>query len=383
MRLENTTPIAPMLNGTPRIELGASDATSVKVVMNDFRMLDLPYLWLRDNCLCDDCRVSETQEKRFMLSDVPADLSPLSVALDDSELVITWPDQHCTRFVLEDIVALSAPRHDPPMAWAPDFAPRYFDWSLFLHDDIAAAEAISTFLIDGAIVINSAPQDSETLELLSPRLGPIRELLIDRIHNVLVDTHVYNVAHTPFALPPHNDFASYSFPPTVQALHMLENDVEGGKSIIVDSWGVAEDLRRDRPDYFETLCEFAVPFREFDETNETFAVEPIIKCDTKGRIISVRFSNQLMQTMDPMKEGVKTFYQAYHEFCRRITDPTRRCTFRLEGGQILLVAAHRILHAREAFNPVGKRHLQDAYFELDNIANKLILLQRNAKVSHV
>ena len=164
---------------------------------------------------------------------------------------------------------------------------------------------------------------------------------------------------------------------------MLENDVEGGKSIIVDSWGVAEDLRRDRPDYFETLCEFAVPFREFDETNETFAVEPIIKCDTKGRIISVRFSNQLMQTMDPMKEGVKTFYQAYHEFCRRITDPTRRCTFRLEGGQILLVAAHRILHAREAFNPVGKRHLQDAYFELDNIANKLILLQRNAKVSHV
>jgi len=383
MRLENTTPIAPMLNGTPRIELGASDATSVKVEMNGFRMLDLPYLWLRDNCLCDDCRVSETQEKRFMLSDVPADLSPLSVALDDSELVITWPDQHCTRFVLEDIVALSAPRHDPAMGWAPDFAPRYFDWSLFLHDDIAAAEAISTFLIDGAIVINSAPQDSETLELLSPRLGPIRELLFDRIHNVLVDTHVYNVAHTPFALPPHNDFASYSFPPTVQALHMLENDVEGGKSIIVDSWGVAEDLRRDRPDYFETLCQFAVPFREFDETNETFAVEPIIKCDTKGRIISVRFSNQLMQTMDPMKEGVKTFYQAYHEFCRRITDPTRRCTFRLEGGQILLVAAHRILHAREAFNPVGKRHLQDAYFELDNIANKLILLQRNAKVSHV
>ena len=92
MRLENSTHIAPMLNETPRIELGASDATSVKVVMNDFRALDLPYLWLRDNCLCDECRVPETQEKRFMLSDVPADLSPLSVALEDSELVITWPD---------------------------------------------------------------------------------------------------------------------------------------------------------------------------------------------------------------------------------------------------------------------------------------------------
>jgi alpha-ketoglutarate-dependent taurine dioxygenase len=42
----------------------------------------------------------------------------------------------------------------------------------------------------------------------------------------------------------------------------------------------------------------------------------------------------------------------------------------------LLVAAHRVLHAREAFVPSGKRHLQDAYFELDNIANKVITLNK-------
>ena len=48
----------------------------------------------------------------------------------------------------------------------------------------------------------------------------------------------------------------------------------------------------------------------------------------------------------------------------------------LQGGEIILVAALRVLHARESFQPTAKRHLQDAYFELDNIANKLVLLKR-------
>ena len=25
---------------------------------------DLPFLWLRDNCQCDGCRIKETQEKQ-------------------------------------------------------------------------------------------------------------------------------------------------------------------------------------------------------------------------------------------------------------------------------------------------------------------------------
>ena len=47
--------------------------------------------------------------------------------------------------------------------------------------------------------------------------------------------------------------------------------------------------------------------------------------------------------------------------------------FRLEGGHILLVSAHRVLHGRREFKQNGKRHLQDAYFEMDNVENNLVL----------
>ncbi|GIS47229.1 MAG: hypothetical protein Ct9H90mP19_4660 [Gammaproteobacteria bacterium] len=49
---------------------------------------------------------------------------------------------------------------------------------------------------------------------------------------------LYNVAHTSKELPPHNDFASYMNQPSIQGLHMLENECKGGESIIVDGWKV-------------------------------------------------------------------------------------------------------------------------------------------------
>ena len=352
------------------------DGNCLNIVSKQSVLLTLPNLWLRDNCLCDECRNVETEEKSFILSTVSCDLTPSMVDLTEDMLSIGWPDGHQSDYVLADILELSKERHAPTMSWGKGFQPEYVNWSSFLADDATALIALTAFLQTGVMIIDGAPSQSNSLELLASRLGPIREVLFDRIHNVCLETRVYNVAHTALALPPHNDFASYSFPPSAQALHMLENGAEKGSSIILDAWAVAEKIRRQRPDFFTTLCDFAVPFRQFDEDNETYAVEPIIKCDSGGNIISVRFSNQLMQTIDPMRTGVNDFYQAYHCLCCHMTDSDNHVKFRLEGGHILLVAAHRVLHAREAFVPSGKRHLQDAYFELDNIANKVITLNK-------
>jgi gamma-butyrobetaine dioxygenase len=355
----------------PTIEV---QADVVNVFLGDSRLLSLPHLWLRDNCPCDDCRVAKTQEKSFIVSNVAVDICPLNVSLVNGLLMLQWPDFHETEYKLDDLLSISVGRAEVPQSWSAHFSPEYFDWTRFLTEDKLARSAITSFVRDGVIIIESAPTTPDALEILARRLGPIREVLFERIHNVCVDTHVYNVAHTPMALPPHNDFASYTQQPSAQALHMLENDAEGGQSIIVDAWQIAETIRQERPDFFDILRRFPVPFREFDEHNETYTVQPIIRCNAAGKLVGVRFSNQLMQTIDPSHPEVAEFYRAYHDLCSRITDANNSCRFRLEGGQVLLVSAHRVLHAREAFVPSGKRHLQDAYFDYDNIVNKLVTL---------
>ncbi|MDC6458741.1 TauD/TfdA family dioxygenase [Luminiphilus sp.] len=177
--------------------------------------------------------------------------------------------------------------------------------------------------------------------------------------------------------PPHNDFASYSWPPSVQALHMLVNEAVGGNSTILDGWGVLEGFRRDDPEAFDVLCRVPVPFREFDERNETYACEPIVQLNARGQVVIFRYSNQLMQVMDHQDPETAAFYDAYYALSRRLVSTDLSRSFRLEGGQILVVASHRILHGREAIESSGNRHLQDAYFEHDNVRNRLTVLARS------
>ena len=40
---------------------------ALEVRWGDGSVSRLPYLWLRDNCGCNECRVPQTSEKRFIL----------------------------------------------------------------------------------------------------------------------------------------------------------------------------------------------------------------------------------------------------------------------------------------------------------------------------
>ena len=347
----------------------------IQIAWESGRQTTLPHLWLRDNCACSDCRIAQTSEKKFILADVSADLEPTSVDIVDDCLHLVWPDGHRTCYTGAMLRSPESGRKATWSPWPPNFVPRRHDFRKFLNSDAVAASAIGEFIDKGVIILDRAPDITGTLEELAPRLGPIRELLFDRIHDVEVDPSGYNVAHTALPLPPHNDFASYSWPPSVQALHMLVNDTPGGESIVVDGFAILDALRDEHPEHFEALCAMPVPFREFDENNETYAVAPIVRCNVDGSIAGFRFSNQLMQAIDPSDSGTAAFYRAYHELCRRVIDPESRATFRLHGKEILIVAAHRVLHGREAFDPTGRRHLQDAYFEFDNVINHLVVLR--------
>ena len=215
-----------------------------------------------------------------MLNSVPVDLRPRNVDVNEKNIQILWPDGHETSISFQDIKTLKKPRKPGKDLWSNNFIPSYYDWDDFLQNNDIAIDAISDFSAKGAIVIKEAPCVPNSLEELAPRLGPIREVLFERIHNVPMKGHVYNIAHTSLELPPHNDFASYTWPPSVQALHMLENECEGGKSIIVDGYAVLRDLRDDCSEYFDILSTFSVPFREFDEENETYANEPMIRLNS-------------------------------------------------------------------------------------------------------
>lgn len=351
---------------------------TVDAIWADGERTALPNLWLRHNCTCDECQVTQTEERRFTLDQVPADLAPASAELANGVLSITWPDGHQTAMTRGAVQQAVAGRPVPDLQlWNSDFAPPRVDHDAFFGDDAAAIDAIEAFLRTGVLVVTGSPTEPNSLEGFARRLGPMREMHFARIHNVEVDPAGYNVAHTNLPLPPHNDFAGMSWPPSIQALHMLANDVEGGQSVVTDGFAILEGLRADEPEMFEVLCSVPIPFRMFDPTTETYSSGPLVQLEPDGSIRRLRFSNQVMQAADPTQPRMAEFYRAYQELTRRILDRSNQARFRLEGGHVLVVAAHRVLHARDKFVADGRRHLQDAYFEHDNLRNALWVLKRD------
>ena len=360
------------------------NADTLSAVWSDGKRTALPCLWLRDNCGCSECRVVQTTEKRFHLYRVPSDLKPRQVTIEhpgspDEAIAIVWPDGHHTRYRSTELRGLLRLPTVDLRYWDGSFQPARFDYRQFLASDGAAAELIAEFLRTGVCVLVDAPTEPDTSEQLAARLGPIREVLFERIHNVKVDPKGYNIAHTTLAVAPHNDFTSYSWPPNVQALHMLVNECEGGASTVVDGFGLLRELRADYPDMFEVLCRVPVPFRIFSHEYECYAVNPMVELDSAGELRMLRFNTAQMQAVPLSEPRLTDFYAAYHELSRRVNDPDAQATFRLEGGHILLCAGHRVLHGRTAMISSGHRHLQDAYFEHDNVRTHLRLLRRSGR----
>ena len=67
---------------------------------------DLPFLWLRDNCQCDECRIVETQEKQFLLHTVPADISPRSAEVKDDNLLVCSQNACSCSHIIVDFMKL-------------------------------------------------------------------------------------------------------------------------------------------------------------------------------------------------------------------------------------------------------------------------------------
>jgi gamma-butyrobetaine dioxygenase len=330
--------------------------------------------WLRDNCPCDGCRVIQTDERRHRPWVDPPPV-PVAVDVEDGALAVTWDDGHHSTFdaaAFGAIVRASARCAPTPVPWMSGHVLLRVEHDAVVGDLAARRGLFESFLRDGAVVVVDAPQRPGAVVELMAELGlPLRELSLGRLFDVVVDPGGYNVAFTSEAIPPHNDNAQATHPPSGQVLAMVVNEAGGGDSVVVDGWAVLARLQRDDPSAIDVLARVAVGFRQYSAEAEGFTRMPIVTRDADGRFTHLRFSNQLRQPLPFDHPDLAAWYGAYRALGRLVDDPGHQLRFRLRGGDWLLVDGRRILHGRTAFAPDGRRHLQDVYFDVDDVVGQL------------
>ncbi|MET8957019.1 2-trimethylaminoethylphosphonate dioxygenase [Streptomyces sp. NPDC004393] len=357
-----------------------------------FPIGDLPVMWLRDNCPCTQCRDPRSGQKLFQIGSLPDGLRVAAVAAADSAgapaVEVTWgPDGHRSTYPQAWLEAHrpGGPEHRDRRTeagkelWtARDLTGRVptADWDEYLAEPALRARMLESVLRLGFMVLRGVPEREGQVLAVAETFGYVRETNYGKLFDVRVEPDPNNLAFTSVAITPHTDNPYRDPVPTVQLLHCLVNDADGGDSGLVDGFAAAALLRREDPEAFEVLTRTPVPFVFRDAGTELRADRPLIDTDPLGRVCEVRFNNRSIGTLRLSADALEAFYAAYRTFAELLERPEPRLDLRLVPGDCLVFDNTRLLHARTAFAKDGARHLQGCYADLDGLASTLAVLRR-------
>ncbi|MGW4790528.1 2-trimethylaminoethylphosphonate dioxygenase [Streptomyces sp. HUAS TT11] len=353
---------------------------------------DLPAMWLRDNCPCAECRDPRSGQKLFQITALPAGLrvgsASAAVGTAEPAVEVVWePDGHRSVYPSAWLAANRPGRtdhgdlrteHGKELWTAGDIAGRLpaADWADYLGKPGVRARMLESVLRLGFMLLRAVPQREDQVLEVAETFGYVRETNYGKLFDVRVEPDPNNLAFTSVAITPHTDNPYRDPVPTLQLLHCLVNDADGGDSGLVDGFAAAAMLRREDPEAFEVLTRTPVPFVFRDAGTELRADRPLIATDSLGRVREVRFNNRSISTLRLPSEALESFYAAYRTFAELLLRPELQLDLRLTPGDCLVFDNTRLLHARTAFAQDGARHLQGCYADLDGLAGTLAVLRR-------
>ena len=370
----------------------AEEERALAVTWDDGHESRYHYMWLRDNCACTACRHPDTLERRFEIVDVPDDLRPAHAEVTDAgALRLVWP---ATSADPEGHESLYDPgwlrRHCYAEASRAARRARVTTWGTELtgnvptveHTDLMTGEVglrrwLTALTEQGVALLRNGPTADREVLRVAERVGPPRGTNFGLHFDVQSKPKPNNSAYTAAGLAPHADLPNWRRAPDFQLLYCLANEAEGGESILVDGFRVAEVLRETDPESFEVLTTVPVDFRFQDAGSDIRFRSPAIVLGPDGELSEIRFNNWIRDTLDAPDSRMDALYRAYRAFWRMLRDPAYQVRLRLDAGQMVAFDNLRILHGREGFDPsTGFRHLQGTYLDRDLVESRLRVLER-------
>ena len=369
------------------------NASTLQLPLDSNPEAEFHYVWLRDNCNCNECCHSDTKERILVSADIPLDIAASSASLDEQKLKVRWNQSN--HVSVYDLSWLSQHDYsqgsftdDPatsgfmPRVWGREFESSIptFQYRELYQSDAALRAWCESIRDYGLTIIRGAPSNEGEIERFAEHVGCVRETIYDRLHNVRAtpgEYNAYNVASTTLELKPHTDMPNYNNPPGVQMFHFLQNDSVGGESTAVDGAMVVRQLQEQDPDAFKILSSTPVRFRMFSDRGDIINSNPLLTLDVNGNLKVFRFSNQLAQPANIAPEQMDAFYRAYRKLGTLVEAPENKVQFRLNTGDIMATNNLRVMHGRNAYDAdSGGRHLQLSYMDYDDVLSRLRMLMK-------
>jgi len=365
------------------------NSSSLDIVWNDGEKSNFNYLWLRDNC--PTAHDKDSRHRMFNILKVSTDIKAKDFKInDDGELVIQWSEGEHTSFynpkwLRENCYTLKNKQKyiSPYKLWNSSLR-KDLDSISIEHDEIISSDRglikwLEILHYKGIAIVKNTPIEKESAFPALNRISHTRETFFKTPFEVINVPKPNNSAYSAYALRNHMDLPWFETPPGYQFLHCLINSAAGGDSSAVDGFAVADYLRKNEKEIFQTLVSVPLKFRDKDYTQESIRAfhAPAISLTKDNDYNDIRFSLATMDALDCHPDIMNKVYKAHHKFGNLLHDDRFQIKFRLNPGDIFSFNNRRVLHGRTAFNPnSGHRHLQGYYIDRDEILGRLNYLKK-------
>jgi len=365
------------------------NGSGLDVIWSDGEKSNFNFLWLRDNC--PTAHDKDSRHRMFNILKVSQNINPKKYNVNsDGKLEIEWSEgEHKSYYdpnwLRENCYTLKNKKKyvSPYQLWDSSLSKNLKSIKIE-HDEIINSEKglikwLELLHHKGIAIVKNAPVEKNSALPLLNKISHTRETFFKTPFEVISIPKPNNSAYTAHALRNHMDLPWFENPPGYQFLHCLINAAEGGNSSAVDGFAVADYLRKNEKEIFETLVSVHLKFRDKDYTQSIHRNfhAPAISLTKDGDYNDIRFSVATMDALDCHPDIMDKVYKAHHRFGNLLHDDKFQIKFRLEPGDIFSFNNRRLLHGRTAYNPnSGHRHLQGYYMDRDEIIGRLNFLKK-------
>ena len=365
------------------------NGSSLNVEWSDGEKSSFNYMWLRDNC--PNAHDKDSRHRMFNILKVSQEINPKKYNINkEGKLEIEWSEgNHISyydpKWLRENCYTIKNNKKyiSPYQLWDCSLQENLKSITIeheeIISSDVGLIRWLELLHHKGIAIVKNAPTEKESAFPVLNRISHTRETFFKTPFEVVNIPKPNNSAYTAHALNHHMDLPWFENPPGYQFLHCLVNAAEGGDSSAVDAFSVADYLRKNEKEIFETLVKIPLKFRDKDYTQESHRsfYAPAISLTKDGDYNDIRFSVATMDALDCHPGEMEKVYKAHHRFGNLLHDDRFVVKFRLEAGDIFSFNNRRLLHGRTEFDPnSGNRHLQGYYMDRDEIIGRLNYLKK-------
>ena len=366
------------------------NSTNLEVDWSDGKKSKFNYLWLRDNC--PTAHDKDSRHRMFNILKVSNKINPKKFAVNnEGKLEIEWSegdhvsyyDQNWLRencYTIKNNLEYKSPYQLWDNSLQNDLKSIEIEHDEIMSSDEGLVRWLELLHHTGIAIVKNAPTENNSGFKILNRISHTRETFFKTPFEVINIPKPNNSAYTAHALRNHMDLPWFETPPGYQFLHCLVNSATGGDSSAVDGFAVADYLRKNEKEIFDTLVNVHLKFRDMDYTQESVRsyYAPAISLTKDNDYHDIRFSVATMDALDCHPDLMDKVYKAHHRFGNLLHDDQFQIKFRLGPGDIFSFNNRRLLHGRTEYDPnSGHRHLQGYYMDRDEIIGRLRYLKNS------